>query len=59
MTSGIFSASMSLGDFLGPFISGVLYDYYNFATTSLIVFIYAITMLILYMTVGKGYEIFT
>lgn len=55
MTSGIFSASMSLGDFLGPFITGIIYDSCTFSNTALIVFIYAMTMLLLYMTVGKGY----
>ncbi|EAR96693.2 MFS transporter (macronuclear) [Tetrahymena thermophila SB210] len=62
MSSGIFMAGYSLGLFLGPFVSGLLYDSFNgddiekFMNTSRCIAAFVASIFILYLTVGGAYR---
>ncbi|KAL4432973.1 hypothetical protein ABPG74_005346 [Tetrahymena malaccensis] len=62
MSSGIFMAGYSLGLFLGPFVSGLLYDRFDgddiqkFMNTSRCIAAFVATTFILYLTVGGAYK---
>ncbi|EAR96694.1 MFS transporter (macronuclear) [Tetrahymena thermophila SB210] len=62
MSSGIFMAGYSLGLFLGPFVSGLLYDSFDggdiqqFMNTSRCIAAFVAATFILYLTVGGAYR---
>lgn len=62
MSSGIFMAGYSLGLFIGPFGSGVLYDTFEgddiekFMNTSRCIAAFLLLCFILYLTVGGSYK---
>ncbi|KAL4476625.1 hypothetical protein ABPG72_000784 [Tetrahymena utriculariae] len=62
MSSGIFMAGYSLGLFIGPFTSGILYDAFDgddiekFMNTSRIIAAFGLLEFILYFTIGGAYR---
>ncbi|KAL4432974.1 hypothetical protein ABPG74_005347 [Tetrahymena malaccensis] len=62
MSSGIFMAGYSLGLFIGPFTSGILYDAFEgddiqkFMNTSRIIAAFGFLVLFLYFTIGGAYR---
>ncbi|KAL4476627.1 hypothetical protein ABPG72_000786 [Tetrahymena utriculariae] len=62
MSSGIFMAGYSLGLFLGPFVSGLLYDSFpgndieKFMNTSRCIAAFVASIFILYFSVGGAYR---
>ncbi|EAR96695.3 MFS transporter (macronuclear) [Tetrahymena thermophila SB210] len=62
MSSGIFMAGYSLGLFIGPFTSGILYDVFDgsdiekFMNTSRVIAAFGVVVLFLYFTIGGAHR---
>lgn len=56
--SGVYTASLSLGDFSGPLIGGYLYQHIGFPDTCFSFLIGSLLVFFLYLTAGKGYQAF-